>query len=185
MKTRILGILGAIALLLSAGSVYAGDAKPVKYHASGGCTFINTGITFDGGVNYASESTCTGSDNFGLFQSQLISASFDTGTSCTAPDGSTGELYMHEFGTYTKTYTLFNDQWWADSFIGTFCVNYTTNVFGATNTWDVLGGTGRFTGATGTTDDKATGSFLYLAVPPLQTGYFARDTFTSTGTITP
>ena len=35
MKTRILGILGAIALLLSAGSVYAGDPKPVKYHASG------------------------------------------------------------------------------------------------------------------------------------------------------
>ncbi len=49
MKIRILGLLGGIALLLSAGSVYAGGPppKPVKVSGTFGGTFMNSSITFD------------------------------------------------------------------------------------------------------------------------------------------
>jgi len=179
MKTQILGILGGIALLLAAGSVYAGSPRPVKYLAASGCTFISTGITFDGGINFASEDTCTSNDNFGFPSTQGLSAYYDTLTTCTAPDGTPGELFGLEFSTFASTYLFVNDQIWTYSFDGSICASDFTGAFAGSTTYTTYGGTGRFTGATGTSTFNATGSYLD------RQGNFGRYTSTGTGTITP
>lgn len=190
MKTRILGILGGIALLLLAGSVYAGGfpsgPKPVKVFGTFGCTFINTAITFDGGLNFATESTCSGHDNFGIYNNQNIEAYYlpTPPTDCTAPDGSAGVVYVLEFSTSASTFNFSNDQVWSYSFTGSTCQSLTTGAFSGSTTYTADGGTGFFTGATGTDTANVTGSYLYAAGAG-QTGYFGRNTGTETGTITP
>ena len=100
MKIRILGILGGIALLLSAGSVYAGGdpPKPVKVSGTYAGSFINAPITFDG-VNIAGLNNWMGHDNFGNYIGQRLNAYLFTdvstglpitGPACTAPDGTAG-----------------------------------------------------------------------------------------------
>ena len=201
MKTKILGILG-IALLLSAGSVYAGGfpggPKPVKVFGPVACSFINAPITFDG-VNYASYANCTGHDNFGIYNSQGIEAYLTIdpstglpllGTPCTAPDKTAGESFPLEFTEFVDTYNFNNDQIFGYSFTGNFCVSDTTASYGGSTEHTIIGGTGIFTGATGTDTVNFSGSFLYYmntGFPPGtgQTGYFGQDTATITGTITP
>jgi hypothetical protein len=182
MKTSALFVLGAIASLLLANSVYATDGRPVGYSAAGGCTFTNTSITFDG-VNDASISTCMESDSFGLATGQVIGAYYDSGLSCTAPDGTAGETYTLEFATGASIYTAFNDQLFSYSETGTLCTSLTTGVGGGKTTFTVSGGTGRFKGATGSFASSFTSSYLYSAGAG-QTGYFGRDTYSNAGTIT-
>jgi hypothetical protein len=148
MKSRTLSVFSAIALLLLTNSVYADGGRPVKFSAAGGCTFTNTTITFDG-VNYASISTCTQSDNFGLAAGQVIGACYDSGSACTAPDGTAGETYTLEFATAASTYTPFYDQIFSYSQTGTICTSLSTGVGGGKTAFTVSGGTGRFKSAAG------------------------------------
>jgi len=215
MKTRILGILGGIALLLSAGSVYAGGPppKPVKVSGIEGCSFITTSMTFDG-VNLVAHNDCTGHDNFGNYSRQTIDAylAIDPSTglpitdypACTAADGTAGELYPLEFAEFVNTYNFNSDQIWGYSFTGSACVSNTTGSLSVSNEFTILGGTGRFTGASGTVTTKQSPviGFLYFsnfAFPPYNlsyacpvascpypaTGQFGQLTSTTTGTITP
>jgi hypothetical protein len=201
MKTRILGILAGIALLLSAGSVYAGGfpggPKPVKVFGTEACSFVNSAITFDG-VNYASIDPCTGHNTFGIYNDQTVGAYLTlypsglpiTGSPCKAPDGTAGESFPLEFAEFVATYNFNNDQLFAYSFTGNFCVSATTASYGGSTEYTIIGGTGIFTGATGTDTVNFSGSFLYYmntGFPPGtgQTGYFGQDTATETGTITP
>lgn len=188
MKIRVLGILAGIALLLSADLVYAGDfpKRPVRVYGNFGCTFINTAITFDGGVNFASESTCSGHDPFGIYNNQTIAAYYlpTPPTDCTAPDGSAGVVYVLEFATGATTYNFSSDQVWDYSFTGSDCLSLTTGVSAGSTTFTTDGGTGFFTGATGTVTVPFTGSYLYAAGAG-QTGYFGRTSGTVAGTITP
>ncbi len=185
MKTKILGILGGIALLLSANQVYAtGSPKPVKYSAAFGCSFISTAITFDGGMNFASNTTCTGHDTFGIFNNQGIDAYYYDGGDCTAPDGTPGYHFTLEFATSANTYNFGSDQTWNYSLTGNLCSSPTTLSFGGSTTYTVSGGAGFFTGATGTVTVPFTGSFLYVAGAG-QTGNFGRNTASATGTVTP
>ena len=187
MKTRILGVFSGIALLLSAGSVYAGGPppKPVKYLSAFACTFISTAITFDGGLNFASDNTCTGHDTFGIFNSQGIDAYYYDGGDCTAPDGTPGYHFTLEFATSASTYNFGSDQTWYYSVTGNLCSSPTTLSFGGSITYTISGGSGFFTGATGTVTAPFTGSFLYAAAGAGQTGNFGRFTGSATGTITP
>jgi len=115
---------------------------------------------------------------------QNISAFFDSGQGCTAPDGTAGEAFTLEFATGTTSYPAHGDQFWSYSFTGTTCVSLTTGVSAGTNSFTVFGGTGRFRGATGTINNTYTGSYLYFAQSG-QTGYFGQLSGSSTGTIAP
>ncbi len=179
MKIRILGILGGIALLLSAGSVYARSVS-----GNFGCSSISTNITFDGGANYAVELNCTGHDNFGNYSGQVISAYYNDGGSCTAPDGTPGGHFTLEFSTGVGTYNFNNDQIWAYSFNGSECLSLSGAIRGST-VYTINGGAGQFAGATGTETNKGKGSFLYYPNGAGQTGSFAQITGTVTGTVTP
>ena len=183
MKSRVLSVLSAIAMLLLTNPVYAAGARSVKFSATGGCTFTNSTITFDG-VNYASISTCTESNSFGLATGQVIGAYYDSGPACTAPDGTAGETYTLEFATGAGTFAAFNDQIFSYSSTGTLCTSVTTGAGAGKTTFTVSGGTGRFKNATGSFVSSLSSSYLYSAGPG-QTGYFGRDTYSNNGTITP
>ncbi len=209
MKIRILGLLGGIALLLSAGSVYAGGPppKPVKVSGTFGGTFMNSSITFDGGVNYATSNPWMGHDNFGNYNGQRIGAYLITdpsngmpitGPACTAPDGTAGESFVLEFAEFVNTYNFKPDQIWGYSVTGTLCASNTTGSNAESNEFTILGGAGRFTGATGTVTEKESmvvGDLYYLnqPFPPYNlsygsysgTGEFGQITGTITGTIAP
>ncbi len=204
MKTRILGLLGGIALLLSAGSVYAG--RPVKVSGTYGGTFMNSSITFDGGVNYAGVNNWMGHDNFGNYTGQRIDAYVMTdistglpitGPACTAPDGTAGVSFPLEFAEFVNTYNFKNDQIWGYSLTGSLCASNTTGSNSESTVFTILGGTGLFTGATGTVTEKQSlvvGTLYYLnqPFPPYNlsygsypgTGTFGQITGTITGTIT-
>ena len=208
MKTRILGILGGIAILLSAASVYAGGdpPKPVKVHGTHACSAINSPITFDG-FNFASYNNCTGHDNFGVFNGQEINAYLNidpstgvpiTGQACTAPDKTAGESYQLEFSEFVDTYNFNNDQIWGYSVNGSICESNTTGSIGGSTVYTILGGAGLFTGATGsvTSNFSPVIGILYYEnypFPPYNlsvgsftgTGVFGQETATITGTITP
>jgi len=147
MNSRALSVMSA-ALMFLATSAYAGGGRPVKHSAAGRCTFTNSTITFDG-VNYASISTCTENDTFGLAAGQVIGAYYDSGSPCTAPEGTAGENYTLEFATAASTYTLFSDQLFTYSQTGTLCTSLTTGVGAGKTTFSVSGGTGRFKNAAG------------------------------------
>ena len=209
MKIRILGILGGIALLLSGGSVYAGGRppKPVKVSGTYGGTFINAPITFDG-YNYAVVNNWMGRDSFGIYNGQRIDAYLMTdpstglpitGTPCTAPDGTAGVSYLLEFAEFVNTYNFKNDQIWGYSVDGSLCASNTTGSNGESEVFTILGGTGLFTGATGSVTNNQSnvvGTLYYGDFPPfppyylpygsspLATGEFGQVTGTTTGTIT-
>ena len=209
MKTRILSILGGVALLLSAGSVYAGGPppKPVKVFGTYGGTFINAPITFDG-VNGAVTDNWMGHDTFGIYIGQKLNAYLTiepngvpiSGPACTAPDGTAGESFVLEFAEFVNTYNFNNDQIWGYSLDGSLCASYTTGSNGESIVYTILGGDGIFTGATGTVTNKQSnviGDLYYANYPPfppyylpygsspLSTGSFGQVTGTTTGTITP
>ena len=210
MKTRILSILSGIALLLSAGSVYADKKppKPVEVSGTYGGTFINAPITFDG-VNTAVLNNWMGDDNFGNYIGQRLNAysSTDvstglpiTGPPCTAPDGTAGESFDLEFAEFVNSYNFKPDQIWGYSVTGSLCGSNTTGSNGESEVFTILGGSERFTGATGTVTIKQSlvvGVLYYSNFPPfppyylpygsspLSTGEFGQITGTETGTITP
>ena len=183
MKRIALSVVSALALLFLTGWDHGSDGRSVKFSAAGGCTFTNTAITFDG-VNDASLDTCTESDTFGLAAGQVLGAYYDSGSSCIAPDGTAGETYTLEFATSASTFTPANDQIFTYSETGTLCTSLTTGAGEGKTTFTVSGGTGRFKGAAGSFVSSFTSSYLYSASAPGQTGYFGRDTYTDSGTIT-
>jgi hypothetical protein len=208
MKTRILGILGGIALLLSAGSVYAGGPppKPVKVSGTYGGSAMNwPNIAFDG-VNTAALNNWMGHDNFGNYIGQRLNAYLMTdpstgmpitGPPCTAPDGTAGESFVLEFAEFVNTYNFKPDQIWGYSFNGSICESNTTGSNDESEVFTILGGSGLFTGATGTVTIKQSlvvGTLYYLnqSFPPYNlsygsysgTGWFGQITGTETGTIT-
>jgi hypothetical protein len=185
-SSGILGILFGIALLLSAGSVYAGGPRPVKVFGSFGCTFIsNNAVAFGHGTTEANEVNCTGNDTFGVYNTQHIEADEPTtGEGCIAPDTTAGLVYPVYFATYAATYNFSNNQILAYSVSGSDCFSTSTNSGSGTRVFTIEGGTGFFTGATGTININYTFSYLFSAGAG-QTGSFAQLTGTETGTITP
>jgi hypothetical protein len=185
MKTRIVGIFGALALLLSTGSVFAFDQRPIRYSGTFGCSFVNNaGLGFGTGSGNVTDTTCTGQDTFGLNNNQTIGADVSPSTeTCTAPDGTPGTLNVLFYATFVNTYNFSGDQLWTTSVTGSQCISQTTGSLGGSRQYTIIGGSGFFTNATGTINVTYTGS--YLALPVGSTGYFGHVTGTSSGTITP
>ena len=184
-----------------------GGPKPVKVFGTFGCSFICTPITFDG-VNYASDDPCTGHYNFGIYNGQTMVAYLTidvstglpiTGAPCTAPDGTAGESFSLEFAEFVNSYNFKPDVIWGYSLTGSLCDSNTTGSNGDSEVFTILGGTGLFTGATGTVtikESNVVGALYFAPYPPFPpyylpygsspeaTGEFGQVTGTETGTIT-
>ncbi len=119
-----------------------------------------------------------GHDDFGDYIGQRLNAYLFTdpttglpitGPPCTAPDGTAGETYSLEFALFVNSYNFKPDQLWGIFPHGHPCGSNTTGSNSESEEFTVLGGSGRFTGATGTITIKQSlvvGVFYYSNFPP-------------------
>ena len=106
----------------------------------------------------------------------------------TCPEGTTNEYHIDEptgqsrdVGTAEKT----GDQLFSRITSATLCINFSTFPFQFTNSGhaEVIGGTGKSTGATGTYDFQSSGSYLQFGFKNGVFGGFGQFTGTEDGTL--
>jgi hypothetical protein len=107
----------------------------------------------------------------------------DTGTACTAPDGTAGTVYDNIFAVFVKTYED-GSQLYADdeSTSDSECDSDTTGSQGGTYTYAFTGGSAAYSGATGTLTVKFTDDILATSS---DTSGFASQYYTISGSVTP
>jgi hypothetical protein len=174
----IAGVIAAvIALNLTA------FAATVKVKGSEAGTFATANFSFDG-AGPGLMDIYTGSDNIGgPFNDQAITeASVGTG-SCKAPDGSTGTPYVPVYQIEVDTYH--QGQLYSGGTVGSYCASNTGSV-GATLTFSVFGGTGKFVNASGSITQKYTCLTLAAgqAAPSNSLALFGACQVTRTGSVT-
>jgi len=159
-------------------------AGTVKGQEAG--TFVTANFTYDGASN-AGLATYTGDDNIGgPFSGQDLEEYSFTGGSCAAPDSSVGTVIVLVQATRTDTYKqgqLYSAGAGAAS--GTGCVSDTTGRVGATLTFSVTRGTGKFANASGSLTTTITAQVLAApGSPPGSLGLFGARQVTRTGSVT-
>jgi hypothetical protein len=159
-----------------AGSV---EAKEIKIKGSFAGSFSPSEFDFNQDGQKTSLNLVTGNGTLGPFTSQSQSEyQFPLPVPVTCPSD-TVEFPLagsNDVGTHTST----GDQLWSFSSSGTLCVNPSTGVFTFQGTYDYFGGTGRFTGATGSVQVTGTGLF-HICDPAGRC--FGNQTGTFTGTL--
>ena len=180
----VLGL--AVVLVLAAASNSLAAPKPIKYKASGNLTFVTAFFSYDG-VSSAVYVTGSGKDNLGGSATVQAVGEFGpaTVTTCTAPDGTAGLEYeldaANSVGTYTTGDQVFSS---AVASPGNLeCLSNTTGSFGATVTYTVDGGTGKFATASGSVTVTVTGNLLAAPLGGAG-GLFGAEHFTSAGSVT-
>jgi len=177
--------MGLAVLTLFVGSSHAQQSATLQFQSTNTTTFGSAPFNFDGdGVaNYAFFS---GTSDLGKITGQGISQSAPTGGSCNLPDGSSGiELKLVDHVAVTRfesTGDLLYERGKPGDLVA--CLNFQTGVFHEGGSVQIIGGTGRFSGAKGSYTASQDGQIL---VPPgskqLQFG-FATATYKYTLTVT-
>jgi len=180
------GSVGLVVLSLMGSTMY-GQTTPatttLKFVTTNTTTFGSAPFNFtgDGVANFA---WYTGTGELGRVTGQGISQTNITGRACRMPDGTTGvegKLTDHVAVTrFEDTGDLLYERGKPGDL--TACLNFQTGAFIEGGTVSIIGGTGRFKGATGSYVAEQEGQIL---VPPgsdkLQFGYAtAKYTFTVT-----
>jgi len=177
-----IGVLGA---LLVAPQVFA--KPPITVKGSGRLTFINANFTYDGAAD-AFQFTGSGKDNVGgTFTSFVVAENAPTSTACTAPDGSAGVVYTLVQASGVLTYGTGQVYSAAlPSALNITCASSTTGSLGGSTIFGVIGGSGKFAGASGTLAVMLTQQALAApGTPPGTNGIFGAGQFTTTGSVTP
>ncbi|MBI3757221.1 MAG: hypothetical protein HY267_04515 [Deltaproteobacteria bacterium] len=196
MNRNHITISAALVLMLT-GAVGAAEAKTQQVHCKGGGTFTdgvetNIDTNSDGvsaGIDQGAEVCNIGSF---VFQEEIEWIPRPITSAC--PAGTTEELYVDStHGQHRSVVTdeKTGDQLFVQLTSGTICLNFssypslpfpfTDSVHG-----EFIGGTGKYTGATGTFDSHAVGSYLQFGFKggTGAFGGFGQFTFTTDGTLT-
>jgi hypothetical protein len=148
-----------VALLLGlalAVAVARGEAAPFHASIAGACTnkddFSFTGAPVFDGTTGASRIIChlAGNGTHGSFTATLLAETQITTTVCTQPDGASGVEALDQGGLVVLTFTAQVNQLFLKLNSGSSCLSFDTGIGVVHLTWDVIGGTGQFEGATGT-----------------------------------
>ena len=183
-----------MAFLLLTGVVGAADAKTLRMHCKGGETFtdgVETNIDTDGDGHSAVVSQGIETCNIGKFFVVEESDFIHQPTVTTCPAGTTDELHID--ATQGQHRAVATDEETGEQFFfkvtsATLCAQFATFPFLATSSsqLEIIGGTGKYAGATGTSKAHFTGSYLQFGCKggAGPCGGFAQFTFTSDGTLT-
>ncbi|MGA2411355.1 MAG: hypothetical protein ABSG46_13325 [Candidatus Binataceae bacterium] len=177
-RSSILAGAAVIGLMFAAGGASAYTAKPIYVKGYGAGDSVNTSFTFDIGPDGLA--TTVGSDDLGGQNfAQGVSEYYDSEDTCTATDGTVGELlYLYEDIAVT-TY-LNGGQIYGYADYGTECVSLTTGVLNGSNPFLIFGGSGKFAQATGSGEIYFNGVLLTAPSSP-GSGFFASVQYTDSG----
>jgi hypothetical protein len=192
MRTRHFTL--GIALLMLTGVVGVANAKTLHVHCTGSETFVDgveTNLDTDGDGHSAGVSQGIEICNIGRFFIVEESEFIHQPTLTTCPVGTTDEVHIdptqgQHRGVATNEKT--GDQLFFKTTLATLCGYFATFPFTFTSSaqFEIIGGTGKYAGATGTSKAHFTGSYLQFgfkggAGGPF--GGFAQFTFTSDSTL--
>jgi hypothetical protein len=171
-----LGMAMGLILSVGAGSV---EAKQIKIKENFSGSFSPSGFDFNQDGQKASLNLVTGSSTLGPFTAQSQSEyALPLPAPVTCPSDTVEFQLMGSNS--VQTFTLTGDQLLSFSSSGTLCANFVTGTFTFQQTGNYFGGTGRLTGASGSTQAKGTGLFHVCDPAGL---CFGNQTGTFTGTI--
>jgi len=174
-------------LVLSVSFIVSSDgfAGTQPFFGSGTYTNVNSSFTYDGA---ASAALLTGSEktNIGPSTFQVVSEVSPSTVVCTAPDGTAGTTFnlvqTDAAGAWPQGQLYFTA---VGAAVGSQCVSNTTGSNGGSITYTITGGTGPFTGASGTTLLKFVGQTLAAPGSPAgSNGIFGAGQFTFSGSLT-
>jgi hypothetical protein len=182
---RNIGIsIGLVALTLFVGSPHAAE---ITIEAEATSTFFSAPFNFEGAgtANYA---VYSGRSNLGRFTGQGVSQSApttDPPTACTLSDGTAGIRLALTNHVAVSRFELQGDLLIERGGPGalTACLDLASLRFEETGTVQIVGGTGRFEGATGTEDVTVSGQIL-VSEPPAPGSTTGLAFGYSTGTFT-
>jgi hypothetical protein len=150
MYKLALGI--TVGLMLTAATGWA-DHGPKTIHGSFACSISPSNFDPSNDGTPAGLDLCTGKGNLGPFTSQvLVDLLPPLAAPLTCPAGTVEFPY---FGSITvATYSSEDQVNSGELGAGTFCLDFSTGTFTFDVTEDVIGGIGKFTGATGSIESK-------------------------------
>jgi hypothetical protein len=192
MKSKHLSIT-TVLFFMFAGAVGAAETKSTKFHCAVSGTFADVETNIDTNGDGASASLSQGISNCtpterSLFQEETEWILQASATTC--PQGSL-EFHIDEDAVIGQqrsvtTSAKTGDQVFARMTSGTLCIDFSTcpAPLSASTHHEIIGGTGRFTGATGTYDSQTSGSYLMIGAKNGVFGGFGQFTGTTDGTIT-
>ena len=190
MRTRYFTF--GIALLMLTGVVGVGNAKTLRTHCTGagtGADGVETNLDTNGdGVSATLDQgiqNCNTGRSFFQEENEFIHQS----TVTTCPAGTTDEFHIdpaHGQNRGVATDEKTSDQVFSKTIASTLCVNAATGTFTTSVQFEIIGGTGKAAGATGTGESHASGSVLAAGCKggcPGPFGDFVQFTFTSDSTV--
>jgi hypothetical protein len=183
---RSIGIAIALIALATLLTSPHAEAKTIEATSRASGSFVTASFSFDGKTP-ADYAVFTEKGNLGVLTGQGVSQTKPDGKTCTLPDGSSGiELTLVEHAAVTRvqaTGDLFFEHGNPDSLISCLSNNITGTyrAFHEVGTVDIVGGTGRFSGASGTEHFTVDGGIFVF---PDSVGFFGFSSGTFTLRIT-
>jgi len=180
----IVGVVLGIGLAVAIGSV---EAKDKQFHASFVGTVTNKDdLSFNG--TPGGYGTVAGNSTLGEYTAQLVfeAPPDDPPQTCPLPGGSSGVEFVFVGEVVVLSFAEKEEQLFlrlSPSVTSHACLDPTAGVFTGQTTFDVSGGTGRFTGATGTIVKTFKAIILAPPTSPPGKGFFDSFIGTFDGTV--
>jgi len=199
MRTQYLTL--GMTLLMLTGAVVTADAKTLQTHCKGGGTFtsgVETNIDTNGDGQSAGLEQGASVCNIGSFVFQQETEYVQRPVSSACPKGTTDEFYID--ATHGQDRSVSTDEDTGDQLFGkitsaTLCINFSSFPtppfpFTVSGQQEAIGGTGKYTSATGSGSFHTVGNYLAFGCkgacpgPPFPVGGFGQFTVTTDGTLT-